>query len=66
MVVGEFLHRRLKVVDLLDEGKQRLEVALVAAAENFGQKFIYHDFSPAGAPALLAPLWSWRLAGREA
>jgi hypothetical protein len=46
LVVGELLHRRLEVVDLLDEGQQRLKVALVAAAENFGQKFIYHDSSP--------------------
>jgi hypothetical protein len=54
LVVGELLHRRLQVVDLLDERQERLEVTLVAAAENFGQKFIYHDFSPAGAAA--APL----------
>ena len=42
LVVGELLHGGFEAVNLRDERLKRLDVALVAAAENFGQKFIYH------------------------
>src|SRR5207248_11699148 len=50
-VVRELLDGRLKVVDLLDDWLNRFQRALIAAAENFGQKFSYHG--------LLSPNGKW-------
>src|SRR2546421_7000698 len=49
--VRELLDGRLKVIDLLDDWLNRFQRALIAAAENFGQKFIYHS--------LLSPNGKW-------